>query len=179
MPMPTWTNNYIDILSNVAESMGPVQKLVSGAAYLIGLAFAFKAIHALKASAESGKMGAGGGSLKEPLVYLLVAAMLIYLPTGFEVLMNTTFGTNNIMSYQSDTNMFGLNGPAGYSLTLIIRTIGLISFVRGWILIAKSASQGQPPGGTGKGLIHVFGGILAMNIVGTMQIVNNTIYGSS
>ena len=93
--------------------------------------------------------------------------------------MNTTFGTNNIMSYQSDTNMFGLNGPAGYSLTLIIRTIGLISFVRGWILIAKSASQGQPPGGTGKGLIHVFGGILAMNIVGTMQIVNNTIYGSS
>ena len=175
-------SDYVDVLSNIAASMGPVQKLLSGAAYLIGLAFAFKAIYALKLTAESGKMGMGGGGsggLKEPIVYLVVAVMLIYLPTGFDVLMNSTFGTNNIVSYQAADDIFGLSGAAGSSLTLIIRTIGLISFVRGWVLIAKSASHGQPPGGTGKGLIHVFGGILAMNIVGTMQIVNNTLYGSS
>ena len=175
----SWDTKYIDILTNIANSMEPVQKLLTGAAYVIGLGFAFKAIHAMKTGFESGKMAQGGAGMKEPIVYILVAAMLVYLPSGLKVLLNTSFGSDSIVGYQSDSDMFGLNGSAGYSLTLIIRTIGVISFVRGWILIAKSASQGQPPGGTGKGLIHVFGGILAMNIVGTMEIVNNTIYGSS
>ncbi len=180
--MQPWNNdNYVDVLSNIAASMVPVQKLLTGAAYLMGLGFAFKALQTLKSSAEAGKMGGGGGSggHKEPIIYILVSSVLLYLPTGLDVLLNTTFSTSNIMSYQTDTDMFGLSGPAGESLTLIIRTIGVIAFIRGWVLIAKSASHGQQPGGMGKGLIHIFGGILAINIVATMQIINNTIYGSS
>ncbi len=47
-------------------------------------------------------------------------------------------------------------------------------------MVAKAASQGgQQAGSTGKGLMHVLGGILAINIVSTMQIVNNTLYGTS
>ena len=45
-------------------------------------------------------------------------------------------------------------------------------------MIAKSASGGQQPGGTGKGLVHVFGGIFAINIVQTINIINNTLYGT-
>ena len=55
---------------------------------------------------------------------------------------------------------------------------GECAFIHGWILIARAASQGQPPGGTGKGLMHVFGGILAMNIVRTLDVIHNTFYGT-
>lgn len=181
--LPCWIANQVDVLANIAKSMEPLQRLISGAAYLIGIAFAIKALYCLKSYGESKTMMSNNSSIKEPLAYFLVAGMLIYLPTGFQILMNSTFGPNSsILAYADSNNptidaLFGQDSAVGTSLALIIQTIGLISFVRGWVLIAKSASQGQPPGGTGKGMIHVFGGILAMNIVGTIQIINNTIYG--
>lgn len=186
-PGTDWITNQANILINIANSLQPVQRLVSGAAYLIGLAFAFKAIHSLKVYGESRTMMSGNTSLKEPLAYLLVAGILVYLPTGVQVILNTTFGNSQyaqILAYAPISSnssildtLFGQDSAVGESLAIIIQTIGLIAFVRGWVLIARSASQGQPPGGTGKGLIHVFGGILAMNIVGTLQIINNTLYG--
>ena len=176
-----WIDCHVAILTNIANTLEPVQKLISGAAYLIGLAFAIKALYSLKGYGEQRTMMSSNSSLKEPLAYFIVAGMLIYLPTGFQVMMNSTFGPNSsILAYDSSTmsTYFGQNSAAGKAVTLIIQTLGLIAFVRGWVLIARSASQGQPPGGTGKGMIHVFGGILAMNIVGTLEIINNTIYGT-
>jgi intracellular multiplication protein IcmC len=81
-------------------------------------------------------------------------------------------------SNQALDTLFGSGSVVGRPLAIIIQVIGLIAFVRGWVLVARSASQGQPPGGTGKGLIHVFGGILAINIVGTINMINNTLYGT-
>jgi intracellular multiplication protein IcmC len=123
-------------------------------------------------------------SLKEPLTYMFVAAVFIYFPSAFELFMNTTFGRSTPLQYapinSSNSTLdaiFGSGSLVGRPLALLIQTIGLIAFIRGWILISRSASHGQPPGGTGKGFIHVFGGILAMNIVQTLNIINNTLYG--
>ncbi|WED43628.1 type IV secretion protein IcmC [Legionella cardiaca] len=181
-----WLQNQADILNNIANNLIPVERLVTGAAYLIGLAFAFKAIYSLKVYGEARTMMSSNTSIKEPLAYLLVAGIFIYFPTGLAILLQTTFGSSSILQYAPvDSNnyaitaVFGSGSTIGRPLAIIIQTIGVIAFVRGWVLIARSTSQGQPPGGTGKGLIHVFGGILAMNIVATLQIVNNTIYGTS
>ncbi|ASQ45267.1 type IV secretion protein IcmC [Legionella clemsonensis] len=181
-----WLNNQADILNNIANNLIPVERLVTGAAYLLGLAFAFKAIYSLKVYGEARTMMSSNTSIKEPLMYLLVAGMLIYFPTGLAILLQTSFGSSSILQYapvnsnnQAITAVFGTGSVIGRPIAIIIQVIGVIAFVRGWVLIARSASQGQPPGGTGKGLIHVFGGMLAMNIVATLQIINNTIYGTS
>ncbi|MCA0402780.1 MAG: type IV secretion protein IcmC [Proteobacteria bacterium] len=180
-----WVASQADILNNIASNLAPVERLVTGFAYLMGLAFAFKAIYTLKSYGESKTMSASSGNLKEPIIYLLVAAVFIYFPTALAVLLSTTFGSSSILQYapvnSSNTtiaNIFGSNSSVGRSLTLIIQVIGVIAFVRGWILIARSASSGQPPGGTGKGFMHVFGGILAMNFVATLTVINNTLYGT-
>lgn len=169
-----------NILNNIANNLIPVQRLVTGAAYIIGLAFAFKAIYTLKTYGESrsSMMSSSNSSLKEPIIYLIVAGLFIYFPTGLAVMLQTTFGSSAITQYAPTTSNTGLGGVVGRPLTIIIQTIGVIAFVRGWILIARTASTGQPPGGTGKGLMHVVGGILAMNIVATLEIINNTLYGT-
>ena len=77
---------------------------------------------------------------------------------------------------QAVPNLF--NSQAGLAITRIFQVIGLAAFLRGWLLIAKSA-QGQQQGNTSKGFIHIFGGILAMNVIGTLQILNNTLYGTN
>ncbi|MDF1678748.1 MAG: type IV secretion protein IcmC, partial [Legionellaceae bacterium] len=87
------------ILINLANSLLPVQNLITGAAYLIGIAFALKALYSLKVYGEARTMQSSSSSIKEPVFYLLIAGMLIYFPTGFEVIMNTTFGYSNVLSY--------------------------------------------------------------------------------
>lgn len=174
----TWLTSQVDVLTNIARTLEPVQRLLTGAAYIMGLGFFFKAIQTLKMYGESKTMSSGGGNLKEPVIYFFVGAMLIYFPSALSALLMTTFGESTITAYHSNgQGVFGPSSAVGRPLTMVIQTIGLIAFIRGWVLIARSASQGQPPGGTGKGFIHVFGGILAMNIVRTIEIINNTLYG--
>lgn len=185
--LTSWVADQSNIINNIAASLVPVEKLVTGFAYLMGLTFFFKAIYTLKTYGESksSMMSSGSSSMKEPVIYLMVGAMFVYFPTGLAILLNTTFGSSNILQYapinsgnNTMTTLFGSASSMGASLALIIQVIGVIAFVRGWVLIARSASQGQQPGGAGKGMVHVFGGILAMNIVLTLQIINNTLYGT-
>jgi intracellular multiplication protein IcmC len=181
-----WLQNQADILSNIVNSLAPIERLVTGAAYLIGLGLIFKAIYVLKIYGEARTMQSSSSSIKEPIVYLFVGAIFLYFPTGIRFVMQTTFGYDNPLQYAPVNSnngtlgsMLGSGSGMGESLTKIIQVIGLFAFIRGWIMIARSASQGQPPGGTGKGLIHVFGGILAVNIVETINIINNTLFGTS
>ncbi|HHT0593027.1 TPA: type IV secretion protein IcmC [Legionella anisa] len=181
-----WISGQVNILTNVANSLIPVERMITGGAYLIGCAFLFKAVYSLKTYGEARTMMSSNTSMKEPIVYLLVGAIFIYFPSAFSSLMVSTFGYQNVLQYApvSSNNstldtLFGTGSVVGRPLTIIIQVIGLVAFVRGWVLIARSASQGQPPGGTGKGLMHVFGGILAINIVGTIEMINNTLYGTS
>lgn len=168
--------------TNIISSLLAVEKLVTAAAYLIGISFAIKALYSMRRLAES-RSAQHEASAKEPLLYMLVAGMLLYFPSGFAALMQTTFGYSEVLAYGSVDSrssalnaVFGEDSAFGYALSLIIQVVGVIAFVRGWTLIAKSASSGQS-GGTGQGLVHVFGGILAMNIMGTIQMLMNTIFG--
>jgi intracellular multiplication protein IcmC len=179
-----WMASQANILNNIAHSLAPIQKLITGGAYLIGCAFLFKAIYSLKMYGESKTMQSSSTSMKEPATYLLVGVILIYFPTAFRTMMLTSFGYENILQYapvnssnQAIDTLFGNGSAVGKPLSMLIQVIGAIAFVRGWVLIARSASSGQPPGGTGKGFMHVFGGILAINIVGTLNMINNTLYG--
>lgn len=178
-----WLSSQADMFANIATNMLSFQRLITGAAYVMGISFAFKAIYSLKIYGEARTMMSSHTSIKEPVMYLIVAGMLVYFPTGLSMMLMTTFGSTSILQYapietsNSAMNVFFGSSRIGRPLSIMIQTIGIIAFIRGWVLIARSAAQGQPPGGMGKGLMHVFGGILAMNIVATLQMINNTLYG--
>lgn len=181
-----FVSGQVDILTNLANSLLPVERLLTGGAYLIGCAFFFKAIYSLKVYGEARTMMSSNASIKEPLIYLLVGAVFIYFPSSIQLLMRTTFRYDTVLQYAPvSTNnnaldtLFGVGSPVGRPLTILIQVIGLVAFIRGWILIARAGSQGQAQGGMGKGFMHVVGGILAINIVGTITIINNTLYGSN
>lgn len=182
----SWLTGQADVLQNLANNLAPVQRLITGGAYIMGIGFAIKAMYAMRTFGEHKAASSGHSNAKEPLLYLLIAAVFIYFPTGIQVMLNTTFGTSSILEYSPTASsngtintLFG-NSAIGAPLTLIIRTIGLWAFVKGWLMIARSASGsgGGQQGGTGKGFIHVFGGILAINIVQTIDIINNTLFVS-
>lgn len=179
------SSSYASILDNLTPSLLELEKLVSGAAYLIGVMFLIKGVMALKHAGEGKSHMSQGHSLKEPILYLSSGAMLIYLPTAMDVMLKTVYGSTNILSYNSLESgnpivdaLFGSSGLFGGDLVIFIQLIGLIAFVRGWVMLAKSSTQqGGHQGGFGKAIMHIFGGILAINIVQTINIINNTLYG--
>lgn len=171
-----WLTNNADWLNNLAGSLDQVYSLITGTAYIMGLVFAFKAMYSLKVYGEARTMMATNASMKEPLTYLLVAAVFLYLPTAFQILMNSSFGYSNVLAYSEVPTAFNLTATnGGHALLKLFQVIGVIAFIRGWILLARSSGQGAQPGGAGKGIIHVAGGVMMMNIVGTINILYNTL----
>ena len=57
----------------------------------------------------------------------------------------------------------------------IIQIIGIIAFMRGWLLLAKATNPGQQPGAISKGVTHIIGGILAVNIRTFITVIYQTL----
>ena len=113
-------------------------------------------------------------SLRPPITYLLVSMVFIYLPTALDILMNTIYGTTQITPLSYVTAQSSSQFESGLTVILaFIQIIGLIAFIRGWVIIAHTSQQGGRET-VGKGITHIVGGILAINIVGTRDILWHT-----
>ena len=162
------------MLVNLSASYPALWQLITATAYVLGFFMALKAIYYLKIYGEMRTMMANESSIKTPATLLLVAGVLIYSPTAFQVLMNTTFGTAQItpLSYSGTTQ--GWTQASTNAVLGLVQVFGLIAFVRGWVYFARAGEKGAQPGMFGKGLTHIMGGLLAINIVGFKDVIWNT-----
>lgn len=95
LPELAWAATAPDlqtILRNLGRTIGPVQQMVTGFAYVMGVGLVYKALYKLKIYGDLRTMMSSQASLNEPMTYLLVAAVFIFLPTSFEIVMQSTFG---------------------------------------------------------------------------------------
>ncbi len=164
----------MQILIKISTQIGPIMKMVTGFAYVMGIALMFKGIYALKVYGQSVSMMSSQTTLKTPLTYMFVGAMLIFLPSAMGIVMTTTFGSNSILSYSasggSDYYTTGLK-----AIFRIIQLVGVVSFIRGWIILSQAAGQGGHQGASfGKAMTHIIGGALAVNIVLFLKVMGNS-----
>ena len=120
-------------------------------------------------------------SLKQPLTWMCVGMAFIALPSTVDLALNTLFESGGgILSYEDWDRASSdlLFSDLMDSTFTIIQLVGLISFGRGWFIIDQSAQQSGGQASFGKGLIHIIGGVIGLNIVQTVNILNNTIHGS-
>ena len=156
--------DIVAMLGNISRSLFPIQHLITGLAYLIGVVFFMIAIGKFKKIGESG----GRHSQEKmfvPLAFLLGGALLVFLPSGVNLLENTTFGAGNVLSY-SNYNPYNIYSSMG----LIIQTAGVIWFIRGCVLLVGASNPGVKHGS--KGLAFLCAGILAVNFQGTAAFLN-------
>ena len=114
------------------------------------------------------------------MVHILVGAVLIYFPSAINVSLITVFGTDTILDVSSMLGYAEIQRVVQWQeiTTLIVwylHLIGIIAFLRGWVILSKMAHPGSQPGSVGKGITHIIGGILLINIVATMKIVASTL----
>ena len=160
--------DIVAILGNLSRSLFPVQRLITGFAYLLGILFFITAIAKLKKIGQSA--GRSNERLFVPIAFLLGGAALLFLPSAVVSLSTTAFGTGNILRY-ANYNPYDIYSSMG----LIIQTAGLIWFVRGCVLLVHASEPGVKHGP--KGLAFLCAGVLAMNFESTGAFLNYVMGG--
>lgn len=183
------------VLANISSIIVPLTALATFISWIIGAFMIFKAVMMLR------KFGQQQTSMHEntgPLVYLIVGAILVYIPSSTDVMLNSFFNTTNsifdwgnninyqqmgqgsdLLGYVSGQSLSAQWGDLANTLVLYVQFVGYLSFIKGWIMLSKmGSSQGSQQGAFTKGLIHIIGGVVAINVVGTYHILQNTVLGT-
>ncbi len=171
--------NLDTALTNLMNAFNSIEHLIVAITYIIGLSLIVRGVMMYRVFATQTMSSAQKGEIAGPMVHIIIGALLLYIPSTLTTSLTTVFGNSDIgqvgdlIAYQS------LSGSEKWqALTQVIVEymilIGLIAFVRGWVILSKMGHSGAQPGSMGKGLIHVIGGILLVNIVDTVNILSCT-----
>ncbi len=163
--------NAESVLTNIAQQMPNLMRMVTAFAYVMGMYFIFAGVMKLKHFGESRTMMSQEHSLAGPIAYIAVGAMLLYLPTSVNVGMSTFWTNPNPYGYaqQADQWTQVIN-----DCFLVIQFIGTIAFIRGLVLLSHMGGSGQQQS-FAKGITHIIGGILCINIYQFVQVILMTI----
>jgi uncharacterized membrane protein len=159
------TVDLITIIGNISQSLYPVQKMISGLAYILGIIFFYTAIEKLLKIGDKRTQSSSHDKMYTPVMYLFMGALLVYLPSALPTMAATAFGVGNVLTYAS-YNPLNVYSSVG----LLIRTVGVIWFVRGCVLVAHASNPGTQHGP--KGLLFMIAGIFAMNFDNSIAAIN-------
>lgn len=157
--------NLISMIGNVSQSLIPVQGLIKGLAYVLGILFIVSSFTKFKKIAESHGQGSSQQKSAGPFIYLVVGAALLFLPSMIRTLSNTAFGSGNVLQY-SQYNPYDIYS----SMEIVIQTAGLIWFVRGCSLVVHMGEPGHEE--TNKGFLFIMAGIFAINFRSTYGFID-------
>lgn len=160
------------MLERFADQIPNLMRMTTAIAYVLGMYFIFHAVLLLKKFGEQRTMmSSGEHSIKGPLIYLTIGALLLYLPTSVQVGMSTFWTVPNPYGYEQHTDDWGQFLRVCF---LIIQFIGTIAFIKGLVILSHLAGHGQQ-GTLSKGLTHIIGGILCINIYQTIKVITFTL----
>lgn len=171
------------MIINLNAAVGNVKLLVGAISTLAGVTLIFKGIGLYRAFGQTVTQTSQRGELAGPMVYIFVGAMLIYLPSNIDASLATIFGGSSSFSTTSDAQaLMGYSTGSSFQrwsdlsgvIVNYLKLIGLIAFVRGWFILSKMGQSGTQPGMLGKGITHLIGGILLVNVVDTINILAET-----
>ncbi len=157
--------NLISMIGNLSQSLRPVESLIAGLGYLIGIVFIISGLTKLKKIGDAKANSSSQEHPHVPILLFIIGAVLLFLPSTLSVISNSAFGAGNILQY-IQYKPFDVYS----SMTIVIQTAGLVWFVRGCVLLVHGGEPGAKEGP--KGLTFILAGVFAMNFEATYGILN-------
>jgi len=165
----------LQMLQNLALSLPALQDLMISLAYILGISLIANGLYKLRNMGDHRYMMSQPTELKGPALSMFVGAMLLYLPSAFSTVTWTLWsqGGSGMMYYTPPTTSSAEFQAIVTVCFQIVAFVGLIAFVRGWLILAKLGDHSNQ-GGLGKALSHIIGGVLAYHIDATVYVVQAT-----
>lgn len=126
--------------------------------------FVVMSLMKLKKIGESSRQGQSEEKMTGVIIYFLMGASLIFMPSILPMLSNSAFGNGNILQYIPYNPYNVIN-----SMEIVLQMAGLIWFLRGCALVVQGSKPGAKEGK--KGLTFIAAGILAMNLQASFGII--------
>lgn len=164
------------VAENIVNAMGGSSDFLLSLYYVVGLAFIFNGVNKLKKLGHRTAFMNVDSGIVGPVSQMVLGGCLIYIPSFFTVINTSIWGSPSFaaatdLAYLADSdNLLEAMRP----IIMVIQFVGLIALLRGFLILTKATGQGAQPGTVSKGFVHIFGGILAVNIVRTVELVVNT-----
>ncbi len=159
------------MFANFSASAEAITKLIQYSSWIIGLYLVIGSVYKFAQLGSNPQL-----SPKVPISMFFVGVAIFSL-TGMISVFTSTMAMGNTgpgAILAPTAGGFGATTAAGLSgVLLFIRMVGYLAFVRGWLLI-NAFGQGKE-GTLGRGLTHVFGGVAAINVQVTADIIANTL----
>lgn len=191
---PAFAATLETTLQNLRQLVIPLTELLLILSFVLGISFIWHAIVAMKHRGMMMNQQSQPGELASIIAYLVVGAVLVWLPTSSNLIADTFFGGGQgnlfsegafdfsalgtgaqLMSYTTNTSVQAQWTAVANTLVVYIQFIGLIAFIRGWVILSKMGKPGTPAETTGKALTHIIGGIIAINFVQFIQLIKETL----
>ena len=181
-----------EIMLRLRELVRPFTILIQSITYVAGVYMIARGLMLLKAFAMPLTQATRPGEIGGPLAYVIIGSLMIASLDTMNVLSRTFFGDRyfNVMYISSpeasDQIVESLLGYTGgdttedkwqqiwLTLVIYIQFIGYLAFVRGLFIMSHSGQPGVQPGSISKGIIHLVGGVLAVNFVPFVTAIQNT-----
>lgn len=162
-----------EMIKNIATQLPNLTKLITGVAYIIGMYFIISGVMRLKHMGEMRTMMSHEHSVKGPIIFIIIGAMLLYLPSTVQVGLTSFWLEPNPYGYLESEDQWADLISACFT---IIQLVGVVAFIRGLIILTQMAHQsGGQHSVFGKGLTHIIGGILCINMYQFVQVIMVTL----
>lgn len=162
------------IMTRLSENLHTIVIFINALSYVMGLWFMYSGLYSLKIYGDLRTMMPSNASMAGPLLKLILGVMLLLMPGMVKISISSLWGAgaaDSLMQYPTLSPSMQSWENTIKGVIDIIRVLGYISFLRGFNMLSKATKQQAQPGLYGKGTMHVLGGVLAINIVGTINII--------
>ena len=107
-----------------------------------------------------------------PLSVLIASVFLLLFPQFVGTLIMSFWGKANIdpLPYTGPEDDFGMYITP---ILMFVRIIGIVSIIRGVMLLSRTGEQQSQPGQAGKAGLHILGGLLSVHIMYTIELLKN------
>ena len=168
------------IMAALSKNITSLVKLIAAVSYIMGLWMIYSALYALKLYGDARTMMASqGAGMGGPLFRMILGVFLLLFPGMVHIMVNSLWaaGTGapaSITDYPILSSEMMPWSDTMHGVIDIIRVLGYISVLRGFYTLSKAAHQGSQPGMYGKGTLHIAAGIMAINVVGTINVIQHS-----
>ena len=172
IPSDVHAETISEMFINFEQSYPALRALIGRAFQLIGVCLVAGSLLAFIRHNE------GKGEIKTAIGMFFIGVALFQVNGMVNSLTSTLYtgvGSTDIFSYSvggmSSSAAFGgaMSGVLGF-----IQIIGYIAFGRGWLLINQYTSRPQGGDGLGRGITHLLGGVMAINVKVTVMMLVST-----
>ncbi len=153
------------------HNLGTIAVIVNMVSIMTGVGLVSTGLFSMKRYGEMRTFMSHQMTIWMPLAQIFGGIMCLMLPTMITTILRAFWGEGQTMPLAYTGT--GLHDIDVYVpvVNAFIRLIGVGAIIRAAVLFARSGSSGHQPGILGKAILHVFGGIFCIHILGTVHLI--------